>query len=112
MSPRSSFTNTSGAAHSTLARTRSRSRAVSDSASSGTAKAISWNCTAAADWSPKENTYAPPASEPRRGPSRSIASAVSGIAESPNSSACVHSSASPEGQTHHTGASSTSSGWK
>ena len=112
MIPRSSFTNTSGAAHSAAATGRSRRNAAREKASSGTANAISWNCAATAACIPQDRAYPSPNTVPQRDPYRSTASRVSGHAETPRRTACTRRSASPEGQSAHTGPRSTRIGWK
>src|ERR1700722_13255850 len=60
--PWSSFTNTSGSAHTAAARSLPRDSAEREQATSGTANAISWKSKSIICWRPQENPYAAPIS--------------------------------------------------
>ena len=110
--PWSSFTNTSGIAHSTAALVRPRTRADSENASSGTANAISWKSKSIICCRPQENPNAKPIVRPAPRPSSDVAAVVTGNTDTAVSSACATSSVSTEGNTRKNGAISATMTWK
>ncbi len=112
VSPRSSFTSSSGSAQSTAARHRRPASASTAKASSGTAKQISWKSNETAETMPQEPPTAQPITNPATGPAVRWAQRVSGRQASAISAACATSSVTGVGKSRYAGASRASTGWK
>ena len=110
--PWSSFTNTSGSAHTAAARSLPRDSADREQATSGTANAISWKSKSIICWRPQENPYAAPIIRPAPVPSRASAARLTGMTETAVSRAWTTSRVAALGKSRNTGAIRPTIGWK
>ncbi len=112
MKPWSSFTNTSGIAHAIVAPGRLRTRADSENASSGTARATSWKSKSIICCRPQENAYANAISRPVLRPVSKDPTVATGKTDTAVNKAWKNSSVAGVGKSRKNGAITPTATWK